>query len=92
MFIATVDSSSERVGDPATICWKSVSTLRCRASISELAASGGGSGIGVTFARMKGVSCANSPTLTLSRPSAKTKRLWLGILTTLCTMAEVPTV
>src|SRR5438105_3827108 len=35
-FIATVESSSERVGDPATICWNRVSTLRCNASTSEL--------------------------------------------------------
>jgi hypothetical protein len=35
MFIATVESSSESVGEPATICWNKVSTLRCSASISE---------------------------------------------------------
>ncbi len=37
MFIATVESSSDSVGEPATICWNSVSTLRCRASISDVA-------------------------------------------------------
>ena len=35
MFAATVESSSDRVGEPATICWNSVSTLRCSASISS---------------------------------------------------------
>ena len=89
MFIATVESSSDSVGEPATICWNSVSTLRCSASISE---SLGGivSGIVVTRARMKGASCAKSASRTRSRPSANTNRLWLGILTTLCTTASVP--
>ena len=36
IFIATVESSSDKVGEPATICWNSVSTLRCRASISAV--------------------------------------------------------
>ena len=34
MFMATVESSSDSVGEPATICWNSVRTLRCSASIS----------------------------------------------------------
>ncbi len=89
MFIATVESSSESVGEPATICWNRVSTLRCSASISE---SLGGivSGIVVTRARMNGESCAKSASRTRSSPSAKTNRLWFGILTTLCTTASVP--
>ena len=41
---------------------------------------------------MNGVSCVNSVSLTRSRPSAKTNRLWFGIFTTLCTTARVPTV
>ena len=91
MFRATVESSSDSVGEPATICWNSVSTLRCRASISEL--SGGAAfGMGDTRARMNGDNCVNSPRRTRSRPSANTKRLWLGILTTLWTTADVPTV
>ncbi len=36
MFMATVESSSDKVGEPATICWNSVRTLRCSASTSEL--------------------------------------------------------
>ena len=82
IFMATVESSSDSVGDPATICWNNVSTLRWRASISELG-DGAVSGTGETRARIKGVSCVNSVSCTRSKPSAKTKRLWLGILTTL---------
>ncbi len=91
MFKATVESSSESVGEPETICWNSVSTLRCRASISELSGCVA-SGIGETFARMNGANWVNSPRRTRSSPSANTKRLWLGILTTLWTTADVPTV
>ena len=40
---------------------------------------------------MNGVSCVYSVTFTRSRPSAKTNRLWLGMRTTLCTTASVPT-
>ena len=43
-----------------------------------------------TVARMNGASCVYSFKCTRSRPSAKTNRLWLGILTTLCTTANVP--
>src|SRR5208282_3830209 len=35
MLVATVESSSDSVGEPATICWNKVSTLRCSASTSE---------------------------------------------------------
>ena len=79
MFPATVDSSSDNVGEPATICWNSVSTLRCKASISEFFGTGC-SGIDSTVARMNGVSCAYSVTFTRSSPSAKTNRLWFGML------------
>src|SRR5207244_582871 len=91
MFIATVESSSESVGDPATICWKRVRTLRCSASTSE-PLGGMDSDTGSTRHRIKGVNWVNSVSRTRSRPSAKTKRLWLGILTTLWTTASVPTV
>ena len=87
---ATVDSSSDNVGDPATICWNSVSTLRCNASISEFLGAGT-SGIDSTVAHMNGVSCVYSVTFTRSRPSAKTNRLWFGMRTTLCTTARLPT-
>src|SRR5579864_61614 len=40
---------------------------------------------------MNGVSCVNSASFTLSRPSANTNRLWFGIFTTLWTTASVPT-
>ncbi len=42
------------------------------------------------LATMNGSNCENSPSLTRSVPSVKTNRLWLGILTTLCTVARVP--
>ncbi len=82
MFKATVESSSESVGEPATICWNNVRTLRCNASISELSGEAA-SGIVDTRARIKGANCVNSDKRTRSRPSANTNRLWLGILTTL---------
>ena len=91
MLMATVESSSDSVGEPATICWNSVRTLRCRASICAFCGALI-SGIDSTVARMNGVSCVNSVTFTRSRPSAKTNRLWFGIFTTLCTTARVPTV
>ena len=45
IFMATVESSSDSVGEPATICWNSVSTLRCSASISDVATGAVPSGI-----------------------------------------------
>ena len=81
--MATVESSSDSVGDPATICWNSVRTLRCNASISEVEGGVVPSGRVEYVALMNGVSCVNSPNFTRSRPSANTNRLWLGIFTTL---------
>jgi len=87
---AMVCSSSERVGEELTICWNCETTLRCRASIS---ASRGGviSATGSTDAVMNGSNWLNSPSRTRCVPSVKTNRLWLGILTTLWTVASVPT-
>ncbi len=90
IFIATVESSSESVGEPATICWNNVSTLRCSASISAVFG-GTVSAIEVNPARINGVNWVNSVNFTRSKPSANTNRLWLGIFTTLCTTASVPT-
>ena len=92
MFMATVESSSDKVGEPATICWNRVRTLRCSASTSELLRRNRLPATDSTRPRMKGVSCVNSASRTRSRPSAKTNRLWFGILTTLWTTARVPTV
>ncbi len=54
MFIATVESSSDKVGEPDTICWNNVRTLRCSASSSEVFC-GGNSGIDSTVPFIKGV-------------------------------------
>src|SRR6478752_1680688 len=62
ILMATVCSSSESVGEPATICWNRVRTLRCNASISG-DDSGSASGIGSTLARRNGVSWVKSCSL-----------------------------
>ncbi len=89
MLIAIVCRSSDSVGDELTICWNWLTTFRCSASVSGVA----GGSISSTVSHsavINGVIWANSPSRTRSLPSVNTNRLWLGIFTTLCTVARVP--
>jgi hypothetical protein len=90
IFPATVDSSSDSVGEPATICWNSVSTLRCRASISEFF---GHRHFGNRFhrrvheRRQLGV----FGHLDALQALGKDEQALVGHRTTLCTTARLPT-
>ncbi len=91
MFAAMVRSSSERVGDSETICWNWPTTLRTSASNSGEAAGSASSSVS-TSATMNGSDWTNRSSRTRLTPSVNTNRLWLGMRTTLCTVASVPTV
>ena len=90
MLAAIVRSSSESVCDSLTICWNWLITLRTSASALDVAACSVSSRTS-TSATMKGSVCVKRTSRTRSVPSVKTKRLWLGMRTTLCTVASVPT-
>ena len=79
MFIATVDSSSESVGEPATICWNSVRMFRCNASTSALLG-GITSAIVVTVAFMNGASWVYSSSAHALQPLGKDKQALVGHL------------
>ena len=90
MFAAMVRSSSESVGDSETICWNWPITLRTSASNSAEVAGVTSSSVS-TSATMNGSDWIKRTSRTRLTPSVNTKRLWLGMRTTLCTVARVPT-
>ncbi len=91
MFAAIVRNSSESVGDSETICWNCAITLRTSASNSDEGAGATSSSVS-TSATMKGSDWTKRTSRTRLTPSVNTNRLWLGMRTTLCTVARVPTV
>src|ERR1035437_2665805 len=89
MLAALADSSSERLGDAETICWKSVTTVWRRASISGVT-SGSTSASLSTRARRKGSVAVNSRVRMRAMPSQNSSRLSLGTLMALCMTHTVP--